>query len=142
ARGSLGEWQQAMEDFHRATEHKPAYANMVARELAMSSIPCYRESGLAVELAKQATRQAPGVTAHWNTLGLAHYRKGQWQAAVNALEEAEKMARGKPFILHAFLLAMCHHQLGDAAKAKDYYDRASRWCDENQGKLLADVKVF
>jgi serine/threonine protein kinase/WD40 repeat protein/tetratricopeptide (TPR) repeat protein len=137
-----GQKERAMEDFRRASEQRLVYANNVAWELATSPNPSHREPSLAVELGKQATRKAPGVAKYWNTLGVAHYRTGQWQAAVNALEEVEKMAPGKHSILNAFLLAMCHHQLGDPAKAKHYYDRALRRCEENQGRLSAKLKAF
>jgi tetratricopeptide (TPR) repeat protein len=72
---------------------------------------------------------------YWTTLGVAHYRLGEWQAALKALEEAEKLAPGRSFGSMAFFLAMCHHQLGDLAKAQQHYDRAVRWCQENQDKL-------
>jgi tetratricopeptide (TPR) repeat protein len=131
----LGEKDKAVEDFRKAGTLKPKEANNLAWELVTSPDPLHREPGLAVELAKQAVRQAPGEDIYWNTLGVAHYRVGDWEAAIQALEEAEKLAPGKYFSFNAFFLAMCHHQLGDPAKAKEHYDRAVRWCQENQGKL-------
>src|SRR5262249_17560411 len=82
----------------------------------------------------------------WNTLGVAHYRSEEWEAAIQALEECEKLAAGKYFACNAFFLAMCHHQLGDTATARDYYDRAVRWWRGNQEKLSAqqqqELKAF
>jgi tetratricopeptide (TPR) repeat protein len=72
-------------------------------------------------------------TIYWNTLGVAHCRLGEWEAAIQALEEAARLAPDRDFRFNAFFLAMCRHQLGDPAKAKDHYDRAVRWCQENQG---------
>ena len=91
----------------------------------------------AIDLAKHALRQMPGEPMYWNTLGVAHYRRDEWHSAVEALEEAERLAPDKYFGFNAYFLAMCHHQLGDTAKAKDYFDGAGRWCQENQSKLSA-----
>ncbi len=96
-----------------------------------------RDPSQAVPLAQQAVRQAKEESNYWNTLGVAHYRAGEWEAAIKALEESERLAPGKHFSFNAFFLAMCHHQLGDPARAKDYYDRAVLWCQENQSKLPA-----
>jgi tetratricopeptide (TPR) repeat protein len=85
----------------------------------------HRDPTLA--LAKEVVRQAPGEAAYWNTLGVVHYRLGEWEAALKALEEAEKLSPGKSFGSNAYFLAMCHHQLGHPAKARDYYDRVVRW---------------
>jgi tetratricopeptide (TPR) repeat protein len=133
----MGQKDKAAEDFRQAGELKPKEANNLAWELANSPNVLLRDPGLAVELAQQAVRQAPKEALYWNTLGVAHYRAGEWEAAIKALEEAETLAPAKYFGFNALFLAMCHHQLGDSVKAKDYYDRAVLWCQENQGKLSA-----
>ena len=56
-------------------------------------------------------------------MGIAHYRAGDWQAAVAALEKASAR-RG-----HAadwLFLAMAHWRLGDKDKARQWYNRATR----------------
>src|SRR5262249_34949892 len=78
---------------------------------------------------------------YWNTLGVAHYRAGEREAAVAALEEAEKLAPGKYLGYNAFFLALCHQRLDDPGKAKDHYDRAVRWGRENEGKLSAQEQL-
>jgi eukaryotic-like serine/threonine-protein kinase len=142
----LGQKDKAAEDLLQAGERSPEWANGLARELATSPNPALREPSLAVKVAKQAVRQAAGEPTYWNTLGIAHYRAREWRAAIEALEEAEKRAPGKYFGFNAFFLAMCHHQLGDPARARDHYDRAVRWAQENQGKLSAqqqqELKAF
>jgi tetratricopeptide (TPR) repeat protein len=130
-----GQKHRAAEDFRKASEGNAAQANRLAWELATSSDVLCREPSLALELAKQAVQQAPAEAMYWNTLGVAHYRLGEWGAAIKALEKAEKLAPGKWFGFNAFFLAMCHHRLGDPVKARDHYDRAARWSQENQGKL-------
>jgi eukaryotic-like serine/threonine-protein kinase len=130
-----GQKDKAAEDLRQVMGQSPAYANGLAWALATSTDPLMQDPSLAVELAKQATERVPGNASYWNTRGTAHYRAGEWEAAIRALEESQKLEPDKLLGFNAFILAMCHHQLGDALKAKEYYDRAVRWCEENQGKL-------
>jgi serine/threonine protein kinase/WD40 repeat protein/tetratricopeptide (TPR) repeat protein len=130
-----GQKDRAAEDFRKAGGQKADLANQLAWELVTAPDPSQREPALALELAQQAVRQAPGEAPYRITLGVASYRAREWQAAVQALDEAEKLAPGKYLGVNAFFLAMCHQQLGDTARARDDYDRAVRWCQENQGKL-------
>jgi tetratricopeptide (TPR) repeat protein len=132
----VGQKDKAAADYRQAAQ-KPELANRAAWELATSANARLREPALAVELARQATRQAPGEAAYWTTFGVAHYRAREWEAAVQALEEAEKRAPGKHLGFNALFRAMCHHQLGDSARAKGHFDRAVRWCQDNEGKLSA-----
>jgi eukaryotic-like serine/threonine-protein kinase len=130
-----GQKDKAAEDLRQVMGQSPAYANGLAWALATSTDPLMQDPSLAVELAKQATERVPGNASYWNTLGTAHYRAGEWEAAIRALEESQKLEPNKHLGFNAFILAMCHHQLGDPVKAEDDYRRAVRWCEENQGKL-------
>jgi serine/threonine protein kinase/WD40 repeat protein/tetratricopeptide (TPR) repeat protein len=132
-----GKRHKAAEDFRRAAGRGPDQANRVAWELATSPAPLDREPGLAVELATQAVRQAPESAAYWTTLGAAHYRAGQWEAGLRALEQAEKLAPGKAPGHNVLFMALCRHRLGDPVTARDNYDRGVRWCEEHRGKLSA-----
>jgi tetratricopeptide (TPR) repeat protein len=130
-----GQVDKAAEDLREAHGRDAKQMNVLAWWLATAPNPVHRDPSLAVELAEQAVRQEPREAVYWTTLGVAHYRSGEWQAALQALKEAEKRAPGKNFSFNAFFLAMCHHQLGDPAKAKDHYDRAVRWRPEDPGNL-------
>jgi tetratricopeptide (TPR) repeat protein len=130
-----GQVDKAATDLREARGRNADQMNGLARWLVTAPEPLHRDPTLAVELAKQAVRQAPREAVYWNTLGVAHYRSGEWRAALGALEEAEKRAPGTNFGFNAFFLAMCHHQLGDPAKANDNYDRAARWSQEDPGNL-------
>src|SRR5262249_7045031 len=100
----VGQNDKAAADFCKAVCQKPDQANALARIFATTSNTSYRLPTLAVELARQATRQAPREAMYWNTLGIAHYRSGEWDAAVNALEESEKLEPGKYLGFNAFFL--------------------------------------
>jgi tetratricopeptide (TPR) repeat protein len=130
-----GQQDKAAEDFRRAGALAPEELNRLARKLAASPDPWQRELSLAVEFARQAVRQTPGEARYWNTLGVAQYRVGEWEEAVRALDEAEKLAPGKWVGFNAFVLALCQQRLRDPAKAQGSYDRAVLWCQGNQDNL-------
>jgi tetratricopeptide (TPR) repeat protein len=142
----MGQLEKAAEDFRKAGTLKPREANNLAWHLATAPNPLHPELRLAVELAKQAVQQAPGDTICWNTLGVAHYRLAEWEEAIQALLEAERLAPDEYFSFNGYFLAMCHHQLGEVVLARGYYDRAVRWCQVNQSKLPAiaqyELKAF
>jgi serine/threonine protein kinase/tetratricopeptide (TPR) repeat protein len=110
-----------------------ASMNSLARLLATSSDPKVRNASRAVELARQAVELAPKVGHYWNTLGVAHYRGGDRQAAVAALEKSMKLRQGGD-CSDWFFLAMAHWQLGDKEEARTWYGRAAQWMDKNQPK--------
>jgi serine/threonine protein kinase/WD40 repeat protein/tetratricopeptide (TPR) repeat protein len=128
---------RAAEDFRKASEGDAGQANYLAWTLITSPDSVCREPALAVELAQQAVGQARGEAMYWTTLGIAYYRLGESERAVQALEKSEMLEPGNRLGFNAFFLAMCHHQLGDPGKARDHYNRAVGWCQENQGKLPA-----
>src|SRR5262249_4354891 len=133
-----GQEDKAAEDFRRAGALAPEELNRLARKLAASPDPWQRELSLAVEFATEAVRQAPREARYWSTAGVAPYRVGEWEEAVRALDEAEKLAPGNWVGFNAFVLALCQQRLHDPAKAQGSYDRAVRWCQENQGQLSDD----
>jgi tetratricopeptide (TPR) repeat protein len=98
--------------------------------LATCSDPNFREPGRAVELAKKAVELAPKEGNYWNTLGAAHYRAGDWKAAVAALEKSRELRQGGD-IYDWFFLAMAHGHLGEKEEARKWYDRAIAWTDKN-----------
>src|SRR5262249_23609749 len=74
---------------------------------------------------------APREGEYWTTLGAAHYRAGNWKEAVKALEESTARRKGGDG-QGWFFLAMAHWRLGDKAEAREWYDPASRWMEENK----------
>src|SRR5262249_1440766 len=72
------------------TQHgdQPAAKDALARFLATSAEPRLRDASQAVTLAQQAVERAPKAANYWNTLGIAHYRAGDGQAAIAALHKA------------------------------------------------------
>jgi tetratricopeptide (TPR) repeat protein len=84
----------------------------------------------SVELAKMATQHRPGSGIFWNTLGIAHYRGGEWKESIQALEKSIELRSGGDSN-DFFFLAMAHWQLGDRERAQQWYKRAVRWMEKN-----------
>jgi tetratricopeptide (TPR) repeat protein len=105
--------------------------NALAWQLATCSDARLRNPSLAVALAKKAVDLAPKNPNYPNTLGVAHYRTGDWKAAIAALEKSMKLRQGGDSF-DWFVVAMAHWRLGEKDKAREWYDRAVRWMDKNQ----------
>src|SRR5262249_523587 len=69
----------------------------------------------AIELAKRAVEIARKEGAYWSTLGAAHYRAGDWNGAIAALEKSVDLG-GRS--LDFFLVAMAYWQLDKKAAAR------------------------
>src|SRR5262249_30332855 len=82
----LGQPEKAIADLSRAIEldHVDAH-NSLAWLLATYPDAKVRDPDRAVKLAKKAVQLVPLAGGSWNTLGVAHYRAGDWKAAVAAL---------------------------------------------------------
>jgi tetratricopeptide (TPR) repeat protein len=127
-------FQQAAADFPHVTAFRtelgPWY-NQYAWFLATCPDGKLRKPSQAVELAKKATELAPKVGNHWNTLGVAYYRAGDWQATARALEKSIALRQGGDAYDWLFL-AMAHWQLGHHEEARQWYHRAIAWIDKNK----------
>jgi tetratricopeptide (TPR) repeat protein len=97
----------------------------------------YRDPTRAVELVQKAIELMPESGDLWNTLGVANYRTGNWQAAVEAHQMAREFRKGGDSS-DFFFLAMAHWQLGKKEEAHRWYDRAVEWMEKNGGRLSRD----
>ncbi len=97
-----------------------------------------RDPVQALAEARKAVELAPKQQAPHNTLGLALYRNGRFADAVPMLEQSLRGGKGQTDAFDLFILALSHHQLGEAAKAKDCRDRAASWFLSNKDKLPTD----
>ena len=84
-----------------------------------------------MELAREATQLQPDVANHWNNLGVARYRAGQWQASVESLEKADSMIPTGDRE-HRMFLAMAHWQLGNQEIARKTDAEGAAWIDANR----------
>ena len=109
---------------------RPGECNHAAWLLANCEDLDLRDPKRAVGLALQAVEHVPQEGAFWNTLGVAHYRAGNWTAATEALRRSMELRSGGD-AYDWFFLAMAHQHLGESEKAIGFHRRAEAWADEN-----------
>jgi serine/threonine protein kinase/WD40 repeat protein/Flp pilus assembly protein TadD len=125
----IQEYPKAVADLRKALEMDPNCAQAL-NELAWIYVTGPAEARApekALPLAQKAVHLSPNSGNSRNTLGVVHYRLGQFEAAVDELQRAIQDNKGEATADDLFFLAMAYHHLGDAAKARDYYDQALRW---------------
>jgi Flp pilus assembly protein TadD len=133
AHANLHKDDEALADFTKAIKLKPKNAivqNNFAWFLATCPDAKHRDPARAVELAKKAVELAPKEGGHWNTLGVAHYRAGDWKAAVEAFTKSMELRKGGDSF-DWFFLAMAHWNLSEKEKARKWFDQAAQWMDKN-----------
>jgi hypothetical protein len=103
--------------------------NNLAWLLASCPDPDLRDPVKAVELAEQAVKINSVDGNAWNTLGVAHYRAGNWETAMASLEKSMGLRQGGDSF-DWYFLAMVHARLGEDKPAAEWFDKAVRWADE------------
>ncbi|HMB08588.1 MAG TPA: tetratricopeptide repeat protein, partial [Isosphaeraceae bacterium] len=131
-------WQAALDLMAESTTH-PAdqlesaaagldLCNDLAWLLANGPDLASRDPARAVALATKAVETEPGCAIYWNTLGVAHYRVGECQAAITALGRAVELGSGGTGFDHLFL-AMAHARRGDHSDALIWFHRGASWIE-------------
>jgi tetratricopeptide (TPR) repeat protein len=132
-----GKRVEAIAEFRKVFEVNSEYAeayNGVAWVLATCAEPSSRNPRWAVELAMKAVELMPEDAPCWNTLGVAHYRVGNLQEAVAALNKAEQLAPSRYLAWNDFFLAMAHWRLGQKEQARKEYEQAVEWVQKKEPK--------
>jgi serine/threonine protein kinase/Tfp pilus assembly protein PilF len=129
--------RQLIEEVIQSGRNDPGLLNIAAWILATSRCSRIHDPARAVKIARLAVEEAPQQGDFWNTLGVAYYRAGAWNSAVEALGESMKLRKGGDGE-DWFFLAMAHWQLGERVQARAWYVRAVEWMARNRlrdGKL-------
>jgi serine/threonine protein kinase/tetratricopeptide (TPR) repeat protein len=131
---NLGLFEKARAELTKAIDSRPdnaQYPNALAWLLVAHADPKAHDPRRAVELAKRALKLQPKNGNYWNTLGAAHYRAGDWQAALEALDKSIEVTTWHDSDAYRwFFLAMAHWQLEHRDEARKAYDRAVNWMKE------------
>ncbi len=102
----------------------------------LSTAPApHRNPGEALDHARRAVELAPDDEASLTTLGLVHYRAGDFTAAIGALEKSLKTSTGRLAGLNLYLLAMAHHKLNHIDQARTCLKQANHWVDAHRSNL-------
>jgi len=121
-----GRLDEAIAAFRKAIEFGPKYADgHISLGNALRSQGKLDE---AVAEYQEAAALVPNNAVFWNTLGTAHYRAGNWKAAVLALEKSRQLNvhYGKDSVI-LFFLSMAHGRLNEKERARTFYDQAAQW---------------
>jgi serine/threonine protein kinase/tetratricopeptide (TPR) repeat protein len=110
-----------------------AYLNDLARLLVTCPAPQFRDADRALRIAKRAVELSPEHSDYWNTLAVAHYRAGDWEATVAAMKRAMHLGKSGNSCERLFL-AMAHWQLGDKELARRCYDEALQQIENNKAQ--------
>jgi tetratricopeptide (TPR) repeat protein len=108
----------ALKEETKANPNDAAWATLLLPDALADYTP-------VIALAQQGVQSSPENA--WNTranalntLGVALYRAGRWKDAILTLTESDRLA---PHMINAAFLALCHHKLGQSAKARAFADR-------------------
>ncbi|HVC97447.1 MAG TPA: protein kinase [Pirellulales bacterium] len=92
-----------------------------------------RDVKTGLSLAEKAARLDAGNPLFRNTLGVAYYRAGRYREAVEVLRPNLDRQDDLALAFDLYFLAMSYHQLGETARARDYYVWARRWTSTQTG---------
>ena len=128
--------QVAIATYYKVIELAPQRAqvhNGLAWALTMCPDIELRDPLEAVKFAKRAVELAGNEAYCWNTLGVAQYRAGDWNAAIEALKKSVEIHGGDAF--DWYFLAMAHGRLGQMDDARKLREQAVVWV-ANNGPVL------
>jgi serine/threonine protein kinase/tetratricopeptide (TPR) repeat protein len=100
--------------------------NNLAWNLVTAPDPAIRQPDEALLHVKRSLELAARAAPTWNTLGLVHYRRGEWPQAASALQKSEELQSGGQ-IHNWLLLAMVHWRLSQKELARQFYDKSAAW---------------
>jgi serine/threonine protein kinase/tetratricopeptide (TPR) repeat protein len=95
--------------------------NLAWRILTTPQLP--QDGGFTVALAQRAVELEGNNGNFWDTLGVAYYRAGRWQDAIDALKTANELSQGR-VAYNTLFIAMAYWQLGQKELARDWYAAA------------------
>jgi tetratricopeptide (TPR) repeat protein len=130
----LGSYHQAAENYRQVLKLKPDNVesnNSLAWVLVASPDFSLHDVPEAVRLAKKAVAADRQSGACWHTLGVAHFRAGDYKACLEALGKDMELRNGGDSY-DWFFLAMAHWKLGNRDDARRWLDKGVQWLREHE----------
>jgi tetratricopeptide (TPR) repeat protein len=106
-------------------------AGQLAQLLAASADPNVRDPVRAVALAAEAEKHESVSGDVWNKIGEAYFRAQKWDKAIPALKKAGDLRAPHENVTGWFHLAMAYWRIGEKEQARQWYDRAAVWMEQN-----------
>lgn len=131
--------QLVLERAQEQCQDIPPILNNLAWWMVSLPHPPFGNADLGLQMAKKATEKAPQNRDHWNTLGAAYYRAGNWQKSIAALEKSRALRAGGDSYDFLFL-AMAHWQLGDKDQAREWYQKATAQRPKTKNEELSHIQ--
>ncbi|MFV1979956.1 MAG: tetratricopeptide repeat protein [Rhodothermia bacterium] len=123
----LGEHDQTLAGYQKAIELAPDDDPSLLISIVWTIVRSPGHNRELVEgalgLAEKAAEQAPERAWVWPALGVARYRAGKYEEAIEAMEESQRLPDTPRSSFNAFFLAMAHWQLGHQDEARQWYDK-------------------
>jgi tetratricopeptide (TPR) repeat protein len=127
-------YSQAVEFVDRMAADCPVtLSDEVFQLLLTCPDPKWRKPERVRELASEATKRTPRSADLWATLGVAHYRLGDYAAAIGALENAMSL-RPQEHPADQLFLAMAYWGLPDKQQAQRWYEKAIASMNKSQAQ--------
>jgi tetratricopeptide (TPR) repeat protein len=128
--GKLADAREICSPYTNSCPDDASAQNELAWLLVTMPEPRSDDAATAVRLALGAVELKPDGKAIWNTLGVAHFRAGNWKDSVAALEKAAQLRHGGDSF-DWFFLSMAHWQLGHKDESRKLLDQAVQWMEKN-----------
>jgi tetratricopeptide (TPR) repeat protein len=93
--------------------------------LVTCPLPQFRDAERSIAYSKEFLQQDPLSADYWNSLGIGHYRSGNWDDANEALKKSAELRDG-PDVSDCYFLAMAHWRSGAEGKAHEWYQKGVR----------------
>ncbi|HXJ55280.1 MAG TPA: protein kinase [Verrucomicrobiae bacterium] len=123
----LGEYEKAAADFHMEIERFPDFPHGYSGLAALYVIGpmAFRNPEKALPLALKGAELSKYASDELNNVGVAYYRLGQFDNAIEILEKCVSIGRPGPSAYDYFFLAMSYSRLGQAARAEECHAKAT-----------------